>query len=274
MQINYKWWINPIRMQNWSCYSYQKWFVCDFTNVCVLLQRILLYHVHDVCLQLGMCFVYLGYVVHGVQWHHHRIGARRMLAGSWCKISFRSKRVSMIFKTVLNCANCEGNFVLLVCGRWVLNTSKTMIAWIHDLSSTMQLIGFDPKFTGVAWCCPEHILYAQLFTMKCLGQHIGQPPKSHCSLLPGVLPLPPRHVGVEIQSRWLGWEGFFAFLELHGQVVGCFAFLWSFSLFKSSRGFVGLLRWMQRHGKSAKCKCLSCGFCWRSAWKRFFSTKK
>lgn len=59
-----------------------------------------------------------------------------------------------------------------------------------------------------------------------------------------------------------GLRGFFAFLELHGQVmsslvVGCFAFLWSFSLFKSSRGFVGLLRWMQRHGKSAKCKCLS-----------------
>lgn len=45
----------------------------------------------------------------------------------------------------------------------------------------MQLIGFDPKFTGVAWCRPEHIFYAQLFTMKCLGPHRAT---SEISLLP------------------------------------------------------------------------------------------
>ena len=82
----------------------------------------------------------------------------------------------------------------------------------------MQLIGFDPKFTGVAWCCPEHILYAQLFTMKCFGPHRAT---SEISLLPAArcfaAATPPRVGRNSVPVA--GLSGFFAFLERPSDVM-------------------------------------------------------
>ena len=119
------------------------------------------------------------------------------------------------------------------------------------------------------WCCPERIPYAHLFTMKCRAQHvagIGQPPKRHCSLLPGVLP-PPLHMGVEVLSRWLGSEGSCIFGTtwpsdvMVGGWLFCLLVVFLIVLVIVTRGFVGLLSWMQRQGNSAKCERISCRFC-------------
>lgn len=201
-----------------------------------MLQRILLYHVHDVCLQLGMFFVYLGYVVHGVQRQHHRIGARRMLAGSWCKASFWSKCVSMNLETVLNCANCEGNF----CSVDLQEVSTEHVRNDDCMNSWSYFdYGIDRFWSKIhrssMVLSRTHSLCATIHNEMSWTKHRAT---SEISLLPAArcfaAATPPR--GGRNSVPVAGLRGFFAVLELRGQVmswlvVGCFAFLWSFSLF-------------------------------------------